>query len=84
MDNPGQHLIHLTSRGPSVYNSFGVGGVGEFKVMAKQPLKDINKFGMLHYSVPKMCDHVVNETFELFIKFADGNEIVVPVLVLSP
>ena len=62
MDNPGQHLIHVTNRGPSV---FGFAGVGEFKVSMTQPVKDINKFGLLHYAVPKMVDHVVDEKFTL-------------------
>ena len=74
MDNPGQHLIHITSRGPAVYNSNGEGSFGQFKVSAKQPLKDINKFGLLHYNVPRMCDHVVDETFDLVITYMSNFE----------
>ena len=80
MDNPGQFLIHFTNRGPKVFAS-EEGMVGEFKVAAKQPLKDINKFGMLQYSIPKMCDHVDdgNRFFFLNLTYANGSEIAVPV-----
>ena len=44
MDNPGQTLIHITSRGPAVSSTGRPGSFGEFKVSTKQPLKDINKF----------------------------------------
>ena len=77
MDNPGQHLIHITNRGPGV---FGPADVGEFKLSMKQPLKDINKFGMLHYSVPKTIDHCLDEEFVLRLKFGgERNDIDVPV-----
>ena len=68
MDNPGQFLIHVTNRGPAVFATNN-GGVGEFKVVAKQPLKDINKFGLLYYSIPKMCDAVRDETFNFVINY---------------
>ena len=76
MDNPGQHLIHITNRGPGV---FGPADVGEFKLSMKQPLKDINKFGMLHYSVPKTIDHCLDEEFVLRLKFGGQKTIDVPV-----
>ncbi len=60
MNEPGQYLIHFTNRGPKVFTNAD-GDVGTFKVAMKQPLKDINKFGLLHYSVPKMLD-CVDET----------------------
>ena len=78
MDNPGQFLIHVTNRGPAVFGTYK-GGMGEFKVMARQPLKDINKFGLLHYSIPKMCDATREETFFLQIQYGDGTSINVPV-----
>ena len=74
MDNPGQHLIHLTNRGPAVFNQ-QIGGIGNFMVATKQPLKDINKFGLLHYSIPKMCDTIHNEQFFFRIKYKDGTDI---------
>ena len=80
MDNPGQFLIHFTNRGPNV-SSQVEGQVGNFKVNSKQPLKDINKFGLLHYSVPKMCDHldITTASFILTIHYVDGAEIDIPV-----
>ena len=88
MDNPGQTLIHITSRGPAVFNSKGPAAFSEFKVSAKQPLKDINKFGLLHYNIPRMCDHVTDhERFDLLIKYAmgaeDEDEILLPVYMPS-
>ena len=77
MDNPGQFLIHVTNRGPAVFSS-QKGAVGEFKVMAKQPLKDINKFGLLHYSIPKMCDNIRDETFDFQIQYENGDMIEIP------
>ena len=73
MDNPGQHLIHVTNRGPSVFGSMSL---GEFKVSMKQPIKDINKFGMLHYAVPKMVDHVVNEKFTVRLHNDNQSEVI--------
>ena len=69
MDNPQQHLIHLTSRGPKVYGQDGA--VGKFKCVTTQPLKDINKFGLLHYSIPKQIDPLTraNNSFDLRLRF---------------
>ena len=63
MNDPSQYLVHVTSRGPEVS---GVDGfVGDFKVFMKQPIKDVNKFGLMQYSIPKMLD-TVNETNNTF------------------
>ena len=80
MNNPGQYLIHLTNRGPKA-RSYNPGDVGEFKVYAKQPLKDINKFGLMMYSVPKMIDlmNFSDQSFNITFGYHDGNEITVPV-----
>ena len=80
MNNPGQYLVHMTSRGPKVFNQTD-GGVGKFKCMVTQPLKDINKFGLLHYSVPKALDALTihNNRFNLRFMFASGDNIVLPV-----
>ena len=69
MDNPNQHLIHLTSRGPKVFGQDGA--VGKFKCVTSQPIKDVNKFGMLHYSIPKALDTVTdyNNRFTLRLRF---------------
>ena len=83
MDNPGQHLIHFTNRGPSVL-SRNTGEVGSFKVSTKQPFKDINKFGLLHYSIPKMCDHVDNTNNRFFIRFTFGDRSTVTITVTMP
>jgi len=86
MDNPNQHLIHLTSRGPKVYGEDG--SAGKFKCVTTQPLKDINKFGLLHYSIPKQMDPLTsaNNTFTLRLKFgevdANGRDVLdVPVTI---
>ena len=79
MNDPSQYLVHLTSRGPEVS---GVDGfVGDFKVFMKQPIKDVNKFGLMQYSIPKMLD-IVNETnnrFFLRFGYNNGDEILAPV-----
>jgi hypothetical protein len=79
MNDPGQYLVHMTSRGPKVA---GVDGqVGDFKCYTTQPIKDINKFGLLHYSVPKMLDHVQdsNRTFTVRLQFQAGTFVDIPV-----
>ncbi len=71
MDNPNQYLVHLTSRGPKVYGQDGA--AGKFKCVTTQPLKDINKFGLLHYSIPKQMDPLTsaNNQFTLRLKFSE-------------
>ena len=80
MNNPGQYLIHLTNRGPKV-RSYNPGDVGEFKVYAKQPLKDINKFGLMMYSIPKTIDLMTHgdQQFDITFQYGSGWEITVPV-----
>ena len=80
MNNPGQYLIHMTNRGPKV-RSYNSGDVGEFRVYAKQPLKDINKFGLMMYSVPKMIDlmNFSDQSFDITFQYLSGWEITVPV-----
>ena len=82
MNNPGQYLVHMTSRGPKVFNRRD-GGVGQFKCMVTQPLKDINKFGLLHYSVPKALDalQINNNQFRLRFEFGSGTTLEVPVVI---
>ena len=74
MDNPGQFLIHVSNRGPTVVSS-GDGDLSGFKLHTRQPIKDVNKFGLLHYSIPKQIDTVTpgNNYFNLFLAFGDVN-----------
>ena len=65
MNDPGQYLVHMTSRGPKVSSQDGA--VGLFKCYTTQPMKDINKFGLLHYSIPKKLDHVQHNNNEFRI-----------------
>ena len=80
MDNPGQFLIHLTNRGDKVFST-QIGDVEKFTVNTRQPIKDINKFGLLHYSIPKQIDMLnqTNNRFTIFLGFEDGTEVEVPV-----
>ena len=73
MNNPGQYLIHMTSRGPKVFNQGKAGSVGLFKCMVQQPLKDINKFGLLHYSIPKVLDVLQTNNNSFFVTLTFGN-----------
>ena len=79
MNNPGQYLVHLTSRGPKVFGRDGA--CGSFKCYTTQPMKDINKFGLLHYSIPKTLDHVQenNRRFSIRLRFLNGNTVDIPV-----
>ena len=69
MNDPRQYLLHLTSRGNRVRNN---GDVGQFINYSKQPIKDINKFGLMHYSIPKMIDPLsaANNTFNIRLEAA--------------
>ena len=53
--DPRESLVHLTNRGNKVISD-RTGDVGNFKVYTKQPMRDINKFGLVHYSIPKILD----------------------------
>ena len=72
MDNPSQYLVHLTSRGPEVSGADGYSG--DFKVFMKQPIKDVNKFGLMMYSIPKTLDMITtaNNQFTLEFEFENG------------
>ena len=86
MNDPRQYLVHLTSRGESVQSNSD-GEVGQFINFTRQPMKDINKFGLLHYSIPKTLDMLTgsNSRFDIRVTFGrDVNtneifEVVVPV-----
>ena len=79
MNDPSQYLVHLTSRGPEVSGADGF--TGDFKVFMKQPIKDVNKFGLMMYSIPKSLDalNVTNNRFLIRFGFAVGDEVLVPV-----
>ena len=79
MDNPSQYLVHLTSRGPEVSGADGYSG--DFKVFMKQPIKDVNKFGLMMYSIPKTLDMITtaNNQFTLEFEFRNGDQVFVPV-----
>ena len=80
MDNPRQVLLHLTSRGENV-RTLEPGRVGQFTNMSQQPINNINKFGLLHYSIPKVMDLVnaENRRFTIRIKYDDGAHLDIPV-----
>ena len=75
---PQQTLLHLTSKGSNVR---GQGIASSFINESKQPLNNINKFGLLHYSIPKTLDlvDVGNSTFQIKFTYTDGHYVTVPV-----
>ena len=81
MDNPQQVLLHLTSRGSRV-RTLEEGGVGRFTNMSTQPINNINKYGLLHYSIPKTLDLLddTNRAFTMRIVFESDAYIDVPVI----
>lgn len=81
MDVPTQYLIHVTNRGPETHSQVS-GDPGRYNVFMKQPLKDVNKFGMMMYSVPKTLDIVQpnNQQFNLLFTFGNGDVVIVPVV----
>ena len=81
MDNPQQVLLHLTSRGAKV-RTLEQGAIGKFTNMATQPINNINKYGLLHYSIPKQMDLLndANRSFTLRIRFHSGKFIDIPVI----
>ena len=78
-ENPKQMLLHLTSRGSRV-RSLVAGGT-RFTNMTQQPINDVNRFGLLHYSIPKIMDYLSDEnrTFTMRIRFKAGNPVDIPV-----
>ena len=75
MDNPQQTLLHLTSRGATVRTQ-EPGSIGKFTNMSTQPINNINKYGLLHYSIPKtmdLLDHE-NRTFQIRVVFTGSKE----------
>ncbi len=73
MNNARQYLVHLTSRGETVA-SRADGGVSQFQCYTKQPMKDVNRFGLVQYAIPKRQDHLQhgNNTFTIEFKSAAG------------
>ena len=80
MDNPTQQLLHLTSRGSNVRTK-EAGLVGQFANLTTQPINNVNKFGLLHYSIPKTLDLVTaeNRSFNITIIYQDGPPVTIPV-----
>ena len=82
MNVPQQYLIHIANRGPETFAQVS-GDPGKFKCFMKQPLKDINKFGLMMYSIPKTLDILqrTNQQFNLVFEFESGQEVIVPVTI---
>ena len=85
MISPEQTLLHLTSQGAKV-RSLQSNLVGKFINQTRQPLTNINKFGLLHYSIPKTLDMLKNDerTFRLQIEYERADEPGVDILVYLP
>ena len=66
--NPRETLIHVTSFGE---NAVLKGGATHFQNYSKAPMKDINRVGLVHYSIPKFIDHLdeSNNTFYIDFRF---------------
>ena len=80
MQTPNQQLLHVTSRGSRV-RKIGDGTIGKFSNLSMQAINDINKFGLLHYSIPKILDTVDadNRSFVLRVVYSDNVYIDIPV-----
>ena len=81
MNDPRQYLVHLTNRGSKV-SSQSEGNVGQFQCYTSQPMKDINKFGLINYSIPKTLDtlDINNRTFEIELHYKmGGGSVIIPV-----
>ena len=80
MDNPTQQLLHLTSRGSSV-RTRSTGLVGQFANLTSQPINNVNKFGLLHYSIPKTLDllNAENRSFNIVVNYEAGPSVTIPV-----
>ena len=74
MISPDQSMLHLTSRGPNVRKLY-TGQIGTFINTSKHAINNVNKFGLLHYSIPKMLDHLdgTNRTFNLTLNYKNKN-----------
>ena len=81
MISPDQTLLHLTSRGSRV-RALMPGATGQWINASQQPMHNVNKFGLLHYSVPKTLDMVdeENRTFTLRFAYNDGYAQEIPVV----
>ena len=66
MISPDQHLLHLTSRAPKVRGRITT---ASYINETKQALTNINKFGLLHYSLPKSLDMVDELNGSFYIRF---------------
>ena len=80
MISPDQTLLHLTSRGSRV-RTLEDGAVGQWINSSQQPIHNVNKFGLLHYSVPKTLDtvHATNRQFTILFRYKDGTTKSIPV-----
>jgi hypothetical protein len=80
MDHPQQVLLHLTSRGSNV-RTRETGLVGQFANLTTQPINNINKFGLLHYSIPKTLDLICpeNRSFNMVVTYQEGLPVTIPV-----
>jgi hypothetical protein len=81
MDNPTQQLLHLTSRGSNV-RSKETGLIGQFANLTTQPINNINKFGLLHYSIPKTIDllSAENRSFNIVVTYQEGPPVTIPAM----
>ena len=67
--NPRESLIHVTSHGETAAQK---SGTLNFQNYTKTPIKDVNRIGLVHYSIPKTLDHLdhTNNTFIIRFTFA--------------
>ena len=72
MQSANQLLLHLTSRGSTV-RKLGAGVIGKFINQSNQPIRDVNRFGLLHYSIPKVLDFLSEENRKFTIRFTYRN-----------
>ena len=75
MISPEQTLLHLTSQGTKV-RTLQTNQVGKFINQTQQALTNVNKFGLLHYSIPKTLDMMREEdrTFFIQVDYEDAEE----------
>ena len=55
MENPTQSLLHVTNIGDRV-RSLHPSDPAKFINETTQPIRNVNKYGLLHYSIPKTLD----------------------------
>ena len=79
MISPEQTLLHLTSSGIRVRKKDGM--AGSFINDTNQPLRNVNKFGLLHYSIPKTLDMLTyrNRMFRIRFEFMNGEDAIIDV-----